>query len=98
MDKKSIEPMIKIINKEDNYRIIRRDEFTLVFAKTNGDNIDTECVHRTTIAVQKRIKICFISIWINIKEWIFDDDYKYDEENVLYGLDLAKELFDKMLE
>lgn len=90
---------MKVLKEKGKFRITRVDD--LLFVSEVYEN-DINYIHNTTgfipqtrIAIQQHIRIACVGMWITIKQWVHNGD---DKSVINYNIELAKELFDLIVE
>lgn len=84
---------MKVLKEQGNYRIVRIDD--LCFYPTTNQDDCAGYIPQTKIEVQQHIRIACVGMWIVIKRWVYNGD---NVEDINYNIELAKELFDKIVE
>ena len=90
---------MKVLKEKGKFRITRVDDLLFV-SEVYEDDInyihDTPVfTPQTRITVQQHIRIACVGMWITIKQWVHNGD---DKSVINYNIELAKELFDLIVE
>ena len=90
---------MKVLKEKGKFRITRVDDLLFV-PEVYEDDINY--IHntpgftpQTRIAVQQHVRIACIGMWITIKQWVHNGN---DKSVINYNIELAKELFDLIVE